>query len=270
MEQPNAPSYYYPTVIQGLGIVLLFIFLSMLSGLLVGLGYHTGSAAWADFMEMIGYLLAAGGTLLMVIRIKTTGYGERPALVHQKANPVNHLLVLVLTILGLLVIDPLTNLIPMPEETKELFEQMFSKSVPAFFTAVIFAPVLEELIFRGIVLEGFLKNYSPVKAILLTNVLFGLAHLNPWQFVGAFLMGILISWVYYKTRNLVLPVLMHLLNNLLSFLFLYLSDVSFAEATLRDFFASPGIYYTLVGISAFLLILFFSFSSRLFPVRRKR
>jgi hypothetical protein len=127
---------------------------------------------------------------------------------------------------------------------------------------------LEELIFRGIVLEGFLKNYSPVKAILLTNVLFGLAHLNPWQFAGAFLMGILISWVYYKTKNLLLPVLMHLLNNLLSFLFLYLSDVSFAEATLRDFFASPGAYYALVGGSALLLVLFFSFSYRLFPVRR--
>jgi len=266
MEHPTAPSLSYPTVFQGLGIVLLFIFLSMLSGLLIRVGYFAGHPVWIDFMEMIGYLLAAGGTLLLVIRVKTRGYGERPALVHKRANPVNHILVLVLTILGLLVIDPLTNLIPMPEEVEELFEQMFSKSVPAFFTAVILAPVLEELIFRGIVLEGFLKNYSPVKAILLANVLFGLAHLNPWQFVGAFLMGILISWVYYKTRNLVLPVLMHLLNNLLSFLFLYLSDVSFAEATLRDFFASPLVYYTLVGISAVLLIVFFSYSARLFPL----
>jgi hypothetical protein len=268
MEPTNARSSHYPTLFQGLGIVLLFFFLSMLSGLLAGLGYFSGKPVWIDFMEMMGYLLAAGGTLFFVIRVKTRGYGERPALVHKKSHPINVLIVLVLTVMGLLVIDPLTNLIPMPEEVRELFEQMFSKSVPAFFTAVVFAPILEELIFRGIVLEGFLKNYSPVKAILLTNVLFGLAHLNPWQFAGAFLMGILISWVYYKTKNLLLPVLMHLLNNLLSFLFLYLSDVSFAEATLRDFFASPGAYYALVGGSALLLVLFFSFSYRLFPVRR--
>jgi membrane protease YdiL (CAAX protease family) len=270
MEPTNTPSSYYPTVFQGLGIVLLFIFLSMLTGILISLGYFSGKPLWIDFMEMMGYLLAAGGTLLLVIRIKTRGYGERPAFVHRKVNPANHLVVLILTIMGLLVIDPLTNIIPMPDNVKELFEQMFSKTVPAFFTAVIFAPILEELIFRGIVLEGFLKNYSPVKAILLTNVLFGLAHLNPWQFVGAFLMGILISWVYYKTRNLVLPVLMHFLNNLLSYLFLYLSDVSFTEATLRDFFARPGVYYSLVGGSAILLALFFLFSYRLFPVRRNR
>lgn len=179
MDHTNAPSLSYPTVFQGLGIVLMFIFLSMMSGLLVSVGHFAGHPVWIDFMEMIGYLLAAGGTLLVVIWIKTRAYGERPALVHKRANPVNHMVVLVLTILSLLVIDPLTNLIPMPEGVKELFEQMFSKSVPAFFTAVILAPVLEELIFRGIVLEGFLKNYSPVKAILLTNVLFGLAHLNP-------------------------------------------------------------------------------------------
>ena len=268
MEQTNGPSSHYPTVFQGLGIVLLFFFLSMLSGLIASLGYFSGKPAWIDFMEMMGYLLAAGGTLLFVIRVKTRGYGERPALVHKKAHPVNVLIVLVLTVMGLLVIDPLTNLIPMPEEVRKLFDQMFSKSVPAFFTAVIFAPILEELIFRGIVLEGFLKNYSPVKAIVLTNVLFGLAHMNPWQFVGAFLMGILISWVYFKTRNLFLPVLMHFLNNLLSFLFLYFSDVSFSEATLRDFFNTPGVYYALVGGSVIVLALFFIFSYRLFPVRR--
>jgi len=268
MEPTNAPFSHYPTVFQGLGIVLLFIFLSILSGLIMRLGYFSGKPVWIDFMEMMGYLLAAGGTLLFVIRIKTRGYGERPALIHRKVHSINYLIVMILTIMGLLVIDPLTNIIPMPDDVKELFEQMFSKSVPAFFTAVILAPILEELIFRGIVLEGFLKNYSPVKAILLTNLLFGFAHLNPWQFVGAFLMGILISWVYFKTRNLLLPVLMHFLNNLLSFFFLYFSDVSFSEATLRDFFNTPGVYYALFGGSVIVLTLFFIFSYRLFPVGR--
>ena len=117
-------------------------------------------------------------------------------------------------------------------------------------------------------MQGFLKNYSPVKAIVWTNVLFGLAHLNPWQFVGAFLMGVLISWVYYKTRNLVLPVLMHTVNNLTSYLFLYLSDVPISEASLEDVFAAPSVYYSLIAGGAILLILFFTFFSRLFPVRQ--
>lgn len=266
MEQKGPSPFYYPTIFQGFGIVLLFITLSMLTGLLISLGYLSGHAGFIDFMEMLGYILAAGGTLLLIVRVKKRVYSDKPALRHEQARPATYIWSIVLTLLGILAIDPMTNLIPMPEGVKELFEQMFSKTVPAFFTAVIFAPVLEELIFRGIVLEGFLKNYSPVKAIIWTNVLFGLAHLNPWQFIGAFLMGILISWVYYKTRNLVLPVAMHMLSNLISYLFLYLSDVPFSEASLKDVFSTPAIYYGLVIGAVLLLVLFFVFFSRLFPV----
>ena len=265
-QQKGSPPFYYPTISQGFGIILLFIMLSMLTGLLISLGYLSGKAGFIDFMEMLGYILAAGGTLLLIIRVKTRVYSDKPALRHEQAPISTYMVSIVLTLLGILAIDPLTTLIPMPEGIKELFEQMFSKTVPAFFTAVIFAPVLEELIFRGIVLEGFLKNYSPAKAIIWTNVLFGLAHLNPWQFIGAFLMGILISWVYYKTRNLILPVAMHMLNNLISYLFLYLSDVSFSEASLKDVFPSSGLYYGLVIGSILLLTLFFAFYSRFFPV----
>jgi len=266
MENQKYLSPHYPNLIQGFGIVLVFIFLSMLTALLIGLGYLSGSVALIDFMEMLGYLLAAGGTLLLVIRTKAKGYGEIPVFRHRRARPGNHGVVLILTLLAIIVVDPLTNLIPMPEEIQKMFEEMFSKTVPAFFTAVIFAPVLEELIFRGIVLEGFLKNYSPVKAIVWTNVLFGLAHLNPWQFVGAFLVGLLISWVYYKTRNLVLPILMHLVNNLTSFLFLYLADGPLSEISLKNMFSSPSGYYAMVLGGLLLLALFFAFSSRIFPV----
>jgi len=265
MEKQTPSAYYYPTIFQGFGILLLFILLSMLSGLVISLGYLTGSEPWIDFIEMLGYVLAAGGTLLWIVRLKMRVYFEKPTFRHKQAPSYVYLLAVVLTLLAIVVIDPLTELIPMPESIRDMFERMFSKTVPAFFTAVIVAPVLEELIFRGIVLEGFLKNYSPLKAILWTNVLFGLAHLNPWQFIGAFLMGILISWVYYKTRNLILPVAMHLLNNLISYLFLYLSDVPFSQASLKDIFPSPSLYYGLIAGAALLLVLFFVYSSRLIP-----
>jgi len=269
MEKKGPSPFFYPTIPQGFGIVLLFIMLSMLTGLLISLGYLSGNAVFVDFMEMLGYLLAAGGTLLLIIRVKTRVYSDKPALHHEPAQSSTFIWAIVLTLLGILAVDPLTNLIPMPEGVKKLFEQMFSKTAPAFFTAVIFAPVLEELIFRGVVLQGFLRNYSPVKAIIWTNVLFGLAHLNPWQFIGAFLMGILISWMYYKTRNLILPVAMHMLNNVISYLFLYLSDVPFSEASLKDVFATPTLYYGLVLGAVLLLVLFFTFSSRLFPVSQE-
>jgi membrane protease YdiL (CAAX protease family) len=48
-------------------------------------------------------------------------------------------------------------------------------------------------------------------------VLFGVVHLNPWQFVSAFVIGVFSGWVYYKTRKLTLSIMIHLTNNLFAF-----------------------------------------------------
>ena len=220
-----------------------------------------------DILQLLAYLVAGGGTLLIIKQIKTKVYANKPAFRNYRVTPADYIIILILTVLIIIVIDPITNLFPVPEEFHELFETMFSKTLPAFVTAVILAPVLEELIFRGIVLEGFLRNYSPIKAILWTNLLFGLAHMNPWQFLGAFLMGIFISWVYYKTRNLALPVFIHFINNLASYMFLYFTNKPVMEASLRDLFSSYSGYYTLILACVILLGLFFLFSGRIFPIK---
>ncbi|WP_435524399.1 lysostaphin resistance A-like protein [Chryseobacterium indoltheticum] len=99
-------------------------------------------------------------------------------------------------------------------------------------TAVIMAPIFEEIIFRGIIQKGMINNgEKPWKAILLASVLFGLIHGNPWQFVGATLLGTVLGLVYYKTKSLLLPMLLHGFNNLCSaILIFYTKKESFAEA----------------------------------------
>ncbi|MCF8335157.1 MAG: CPBP family intramembrane metalloprotease [Bacteroidales bacterium] len=220
-----------------------------------------------DILELLGYLVAAGGTLLIITQIKTRVYVNKPLFRHHQVTPADYIIILILSLLVIIVIDPLTNLFPVPEQFHDLFETMFSKTIPAFITVVIVAPVLEELIFRGIIQEGFLKNYSPLKAIIWTNLLFGFAHLNPWQFIGAFFMGVFISWVYYKTRNLALPVFIHFINNLGSYLFLYFTDKPVIEASLKDIYNDASGYYTLIIACVVLLGLFFMFSGRIFPIK---
>lgn len=99
-------------------------------------------------------------------------------------------------------------------------------------TAVIMAPIFEEIIFRGIMQKGMMNNgVEPWKAILLSSILFGLIHGNPWQFVGATLLGCVLGLVYYKTKSLLLPMLLHGFNNLCSaILIFYTQKESFAEA----------------------------------------
>jgi membrane protease YdiL (CAAX protease family) len=82
---------------------------------------------------------------------------------------------------------------------------------------VIVAPVLEEIVFRGIIMKGLInKGLNPMKAIIISAVIFGIVHQNPWQFVGAGLLGCVLGLVYYKTKSLLASILLHAFNNLLS------------------------------------------------------
>ena len=88
--------------------------------------------------------------------------------------------------------------------------------VPAadFLAAVVVAPLIEEAVYRGFILGGLLRRYSAPTAILVSAVLFALAHLNPYQFVTAFSGGLLLGWIYVRTRSLWPCVILHALTNL--------------------------------------------------------
>lgn len=113
----------------------------------------------------------------------------------------------------------------------KLMEQMTSDEASLILFAVLFAPVLEEIIFRGIIMKGLLnKGLKPKTAIVISAVVFGIVHQNPWQFVGAVLLGSVLGLVYYKTKSLLLPILLHAFNNLVSsFLIFYGNTESFAD-----------------------------------------
>ena len=68
---------------------------------------------------------------------------------------------------------------------------------------MVVAPLTEELLFRGLILRGFLRNYSQAKAVFVTAILFAIIHLNPWQFIGALLLGVIFGWWFVQTRSLI-------------------------------------------------------------------
>jgi hypothetical protein len=70
-------------------------------------------------------------------------------------------------------------------------------------------------------LRGLLKNYSSYKAILISAIFFGAIHLNPWQAIPAFLSGLFLGWVYYKTQSVVPGMIIHATINITVSLFLF-------------------------------------------------
>ncbi|WP_343664922.1 type II CAAX endopeptidase family protein [Chryseobacterium mucoviscidosis] len=114
----------------------------------------------------------------------------------------------------------------------QMMEKLTDDPVVMIITAVICAPIFEEIIFRGIIQKGLMnKGVEPKMAIVFASVIFGAVHGNPWQFVGAVLLGCVLGLVYYKTKSLLLPMLLHGFNNLCSTLLItYVKTESFADA----------------------------------------
>ena len=115
-------------------------------------------------------------------------------------------------------IEPLTSLLPMPDMMKKLFEDAFvnTRLWDAILSTCIFAPILEELLCRGIIMRGLLQKTTPMKAILWSAFIFAVIHLNPWQAIPAFIIGLLFGWLYYRTGCLWLTIFLHCLNNSIS------------------------------------------------------
>ncbi|MYB76531.1 MAG: CPBP family intramembrane metalloprotease [Chloroflexi bacterium] len=131
------------------------------------------------------------------------------------------LLPMLVMMLGLIVIvseldNILQRFLPMPDWFREMLSGLGLGEgfvLSTFIVLVIVAPLTEEPLFRGILLHGFTRNYGTWWAVLGTAFLFGAIHLNPWQFVGAFFLGIVFAWWTLKTRSILPATLGHALNN---------------------------------------------------------
>lgn len=108
------------------------------------------------------------------------------------------------------------RLVEPPEEAFELMEVLIGESAPLWATAltlVVFAPIGEELLFRGLLLHGLRARYNAVVAVLLVSMLFAVLHLNIWQAPAAFGAGLLFGWWRLQTGSLGLCMFGHAVLN---------------------------------------------------------
>lgn len=83
-----------------------------------------------------------------------------------------------------------------------------------FFAIAIAAPVVEELLFRGL-LQNALTKYVPVwGAILLSSFLFALVHLQPYAIPGLMSLSIAFGYLYHRTGSLRTNIILHMANNI--------------------------------------------------------
>jgi fluoride ion exporter CrcB/FEX len=131
---------------------------------------------------------------------------------------------------------------------------MIQMPIIAFITIVLLAHLLEELLFRGIILDGYLKNYSPINSIVVSAFLFALIHGNLAQGIGAFMMGVVAGLLYWRTKSLLLCIALHFSNNFTAFLAMMADPENMtSEATLRQLIDNDGTYYIIYVMFCLLL-----------------
>lgn len=156
------------------------------------------------------------------------------------------LLVFVLDPIMPTFVDFLMTEVPMPTNPLYL--------VIEILTITILGPIIEEFVFRGVFLHRFIKKTSMWGGILISSILFGILHAD---MIGAFLFGVIACLLYLRTGNLLIPILMHILNNTLAVLAAYL-PASWLEvvtvATREDIASKAGTMTVLLIVSSIITI----------------
>jgi len=175
-----------------------------------------------------------------------------------KNNKLIYYLETVFIILGFLIvlseiINYLTLYFP---ELSDNTVQKYMQSMPfilGIVDIVILPSVLEEVIFRGLILRGLLENYGYKFSIIFSSVLFGFMHFSILQGFSAFFMGIILGYLYWKYRSLLLVIFAHALSNFMALLTSHLlkhPDFSYMveRNTQSLWFTITGFIFLLFGI----------------------
>jgi hypothetical protein len=95
---------------------------------------------------------------------------------------------------------------------------MIMKDRWGYLVVGLLAPLAEEMVFRGAVLRSLLRwKENPWIGIVISAVLFAVIHMNPAQMPHAFLIGLLLGWLYYRTDSIVPGVVYHWVNNTVAY-----------------------------------------------------
>lgn len=108
-----------------------------------------------------------------------------------------------------------------PKEVESLNEtgKHLFLGIAGVLNGCIICPVLEEIGVRGILLGGLLKSQCrPWIAIIVTALTFALLHGVGVHFVVSLVFGIILGWLYWRTRSIILCMIIHIVNNSLSFI----------------------------------------------------
>lgn len=187
------------------GIIVLISALLLLRG-----DFSALAAPSVRTLVMVGLLIVS--SLLMSWYLYAKNYFRKDERTWSIVSGRVFSLVILFGLSAYVVATGLNSIIDLPNLMEDEFVDM-SNNVWGVLAIVVIGPFTEEFLFRGAILGGLLKKIDPKYAILISALIFGVVHFNPAQIVFAFLVGLVLGYVYYSTGSLLLPILIHIIVN---------------------------------------------------------
>jgi uncharacterized protein len=219
---------YYPTFWQAVNLIVIYTFLQSLIDFPLALYDYQHGTDWLQeaWLKMPVFFGTTFIILFLGVRFSGLPYREifPMKLFHWLNIPAILVSLFALQFFMNEINMHLERIIPPPGWFLELFDRLFESDLGVWFgilRVVILAPIVEELIFRGVIFSGFQRIYPAFWAIFFSALLFALFHLNPWQLGPTFLLGLLLGYVRLRTGSLLAAILTHALHNGMIFLTVY-------------------------------------------------
>ncbi|MCB5230276.1 MAG: ABC transporter permease subunit/CPBP intramembrane protease [Candidatus Cloacimonas sp.] len=157
-------------------------------------------------------------------------------------NPLNYLLVLLISVPFFVIVTHIAQLInfiyPFPESYLEMFQNMVlfegKGAWYTFFIVALLPGIAEEVMFRGYFIQAF-KSKNIWISIVVSAVLFSLLHLDIFRFIPVALLGIWLGYLLVKTKSIFAPMLAHIAHNGLALVVSNIGDkIPFFELMVKD------------------------------------
>lgn len=183
-------------------------------------GSQIFSDEWYNSHTMLVSCISMAVSIPVLIWIYWKDYKQMPYFFGKSRKPALWIYAAVGT--GSLVLAFILNLLITLTKIQEIFPEYQNTAVQMYqengifvlLATLVLAPVMEELVFRGICFGRIRKFADKKMTIILSALLFGIYHMNLVQFIYAFLMGLVFAAIYEKYRNIVLTVTAHIFANL--------------------------------------------------------
>lgn len=256
-EVPRAQRF--PTWGDMLAVIGIYLLSTVATSLVVSViaAISGGAESFAERvssgpMSALSYALSMGATIagVLIYRKLRRGTGRMFHFSMRGFNPMLILWGFVMVLLTGVVIEPVLELFP--DAFLKIIDKMGMHGGWSILMLVVLAPVMEEVLFRGILLESVRSKHSAGRAIVVSALMFGVIHLIPQQVVNAFAIGLILGYIYVRTESLWPVIVIHALNNAMAYVIMQWSDG--ANITVRSLIENNTVYAVVYGVSLAALV----------------